>query len=197
MAKRRKTPKYIPFQKPHIPASKKKEKKKKEKKFSNALTTSGFQIHTYPMEQYQIWLADSEDVIVAAMLESEPSDPIKQSLFEFSKDFRTKYEKNIREFLGKLSDFDTAKELVNKHFNLFLIQPIKLPTTAEIKKIKLNSDEKFVVKIAKIISKERGFFFMATLIDNIIKQIKISEDNIIKAIFSLNRKGIFKIIDIE
>jgi len=266
MAQPRRTPRYIPFQKPAIPEDKdkkdkkkkdekkkdekgkidkkkkveeekkkkeeekrrkeeerkknEKEKKKKEEKVKVKDKKSGpkdkkrsiekpiepieedisstCMIYTYPMEKYQICLADTEGVMVAVMLESEPSEPIKQSLIAFAHDFSKKYKKKIEEFSGKVSDFDTAKNMVDKHFNLFLIKPIVLPLDPEIeKRVKISSIEKSTLKIAKEISKDRGFFFTATLIDEVIKKTKMARDKIVKAIFGLNNKGIFLAIDIE
>ncbi|MHA1380273.1 MAG: hypothetical protein ACTSRG_18025 [Candidatus Helarchaeota archaeon] len=181
--------------------SKKKDTKKKIEKTKEPTEEKISQtcvIYTYPMERYQICLADTEGVMVAVMLESEPSEPIKQSLISFARAFSQKYKKQIDEFSGRVSDFNTAKIMVDDHFNLFLIKPIVLPLDPEIvKKANLTSEEKTAFKIATEISKDRGFFFTATLIDEVIKRTKIPRDKIVKAIFGLNSKNIFNAIDIE
>ncbi len=253
MARPRRTPRFIPFQKPTIPEDKKKKddkkddkkedkkekvdkkkdnkkeeklrkkedekrkkeeekerredekkKKKDEKKkpksadITEEMAGTTCVLYTYPMEQFQICIADTEDVMVAVMLESDPSDPIKQSLTTFAEDFNRKFKRYIDEFSGKVSDFAPAKDLVDTHFNLFLIKPIILPMDPEIiKQAKLNSAENSIMKVAKDLSKERGFFFTARLIEEVIKKTKMPRDKIVKAIFGLNDKGLFIAIDIE
>jgi len=221
---RRKKPRYVPFtgapidEKPIVPKEKDKkvekvkekekkvEKVKEEKKVDKKKskeekivdTSQDINTFTWQMENFQIMLADGEDIMVAIMLESEPSEPIKQSLIEFTKEFESTYKEKIVNFQGRVSDFAPAREMADTIFNLFLMQPQMFPYDDTIlEKCKITSIESRVCNVAKELAAERGFFFIATLMDEIGKKKKIEQEKLIKAIFSLHKQGIFKSISIE
>ncbi|NHI91311.1 MAG: hypothetical protein EAX96_02325 [Candidatus Lokiarchaeota archaeon] len=143
-------------------------------------------------------LADGEDIMVAIMLDSEPSEPIKTSLIEFTKEFEKTYKKEIKGFAGDVNVFKPAQELANKTFNLFLMQPQMFPyDPAILDNAGLTSIERKIYNNAREIAEERGFFFIATLMEQFVKGTKVDQEKLIKAIFSLHEKGVFRSIPIE
>ena len=153
---------------------------------------------TWQMEKFQIMLADGEDIMVAIMLESEPSEPTKASLIEFTKQFEAKFKDDIRNFAGDVTVFKPAQELASKSFNLFLMQPQMFPyDPLIIQNAKLNSTEKRVYNYARSLAEERGFFFIATLMEQFVKGKNVDQERLIKAIFSLHDKGVFRSVPIE
>ncbi|MHA1786013.1 MAG: hypothetical protein ACTSVY_04035 [Candidatus Helarchaeota archaeon] len=178
----------------------KKQKKKELKRIEEKVEdkTQDISTFTWQMDKFQIMLADGEDIMVAIMLESEPSDPIKTSLIEFTRQFETMFKEDIKNFAGKVSVFQPARELASNLFNLFLMQPQMLPQDEMvIKEARLNSVERRVLYAAQNLAEERGFFFIATLMEHFVKEKKMDEEKLIKSIFSLHDKKIFRSIPIE
>ena len=181
---------------------KKKEKKVVEKKKAKGEkivdTSHDINTFTWQMEKFQIMLADGQNVMVAVMLEAEPSEPIKEALIEFTKQFEAQFKDKIVNFQGRVSDFASAREMADKTFNLFLMQPQMFPYDDSIlENCKTTSIESRVCSTAKELADERGFFFIATLMEEINKRRKMDQEKLVKAIFSLHGQGIFKSIPIE
>ena len=101
-------PEYVPFATPAYPAEEKKGKKKKPEKETKKkgkepekkppekkLKEISEEIKTYTWQMvgtnYQIMLADSENILVALMLDSSPSEPIKEALLKFSSLFQQNF----------------------------------------------------------------------------------------------------------
>ncbi len=210
-------PEYIPFTTPEIPEEKKKKKEKakkekpkkekpkkeKEKKPpkkepSKVPEVKGIKTYTWQMERFQIMLADSKNIIVALMLDSAPSEPIREALLKFTSLFEDKFKTEIEGFRGNVSWFRPAIDLADNTFNMFLMRPQCLPITEEeLKSIKLNATESKIVKVAQELSQDTGYFFLATLLDEILNRYKMPREKVLRAFFSLNRKKAFIPVHIE
>lgn len=169
------------------------EKKKEVKKTAKEVPT-----YTWQMENFSIMLADGDEIMVALMLDSEPSDSITQSLVNFTKDFEKQFKNALRDFRGNIRDFQDAKILCEEEFNLFLMKPQVLPLEEEdINSAKLNVVERSLVKTARDLAKERGFFFIAPLIDETIKRSGHTREKVIQSIFAMKNKKVLISLDID
>jgi len=205
-------PEYVPFTTPVIPPEDKKKKKekkppekKKEKKFPEKKKampikqiSEEIKTYTWQMERFQIMLADSSEILVALMLDSAPSEPIKEALLQFTSRFEEKFKTEIENFRGNVSWFRPAMEIADDSFNMFLMRPQCLPlTNSELKNINLSPTESKVVRVAQDLSKNTGYFFLATLLDEVLKRFKLPREKVLSSFFSLNRKKAFISIPIE
>ncbi|MFX1294611.1 MAG: hypothetical protein ACFFD2_07135 [Promethearchaeota archaeon] len=199
---------YIPFTEPAVPPEQKKKEKevkrkkeKKEKKPPEKPMKFGhkdIKTYTWQMENFQIMLADSQSVLVALMLDSSPSEPITEALLKFTSLFEDKFKTEIESFRGNVSWFRSAAEIADDSFNMFLMRPQCLPLTEKaLKCIRLTDVEARVVKIAQHISKDTGYFFLATLLDEVLKRFKISKERALRSFFTLHNKKAFIPIHIE
>ncbi|MHA1267786.1 MAG: hypothetical protein ACTSRS_21300 [Candidatus Helarchaeota archaeon] len=205
-------PEYVPFTAPVTPVEKKKKKEKvKEKKPKKKepekkppeqpqlkVTPDEVKTYTWQMENFQIMLADSKDILVALMLDSEPSEPIKEALLRFTSEFENKFATEIENFRGNVQWFRPANEIADKSFNMFLMRPQCLPLSeAALKQIKFTDVEAKVVRVAQELSKATGYFFLATLLDEVLHRYKIPQEKVLRSFFTLNRKKAFIPIQIS
>jgi len=172
-----------------------KEEKEPRKGLSEEIKT-----YTWPMvgTDNQIIMADSKNILVALMLDSAPSEPIKASLLKFANEFEKKFKNEIENFRGNVQWFRPGTELADDSFNMFLMRPQCLPIThEELEGIQLTGLEDRIVKQAQKLSKGTGYFFLAMLLDELIKEENIPRERILKAFFNLHRKKAFLPINIE
>ena len=174
----------------------KKEKGKKKGKIKDDATElkgpQNIKIFTWQMDKFQVMLADSDNIMVALMLESTPSEAIKKALINFTYQFETNYEQPISNFRGNLQVFKSARPLAEDIFNLFLMQPQMLPLNfKKLKHVKLDDEEKKLIRTARTLQEERGYFFFTHLINEHTKKYKINQNKLFKMIFELHGKGVF------
>lgn len=211
-------PEFIPFVTPALPEDKKKKKekkvkekkekpkkekprkekgekepsKKKKKKIPIKVTIEDVKTYTWQMERFQIMLADSKEVLVALMLDSAPSEPIREALLKFTSEFENQFANEIENFRGNVSWFRPANQIADDSFNMFLMRPQCLPLSpAALKEISLTETESKIVRIAQEIAQETGYFFLATLLDEVLGRFKIPREKVLKSFFTLNRKKAF------
>lgn len=208
-------PTYVPFATPELPPDKKKKKKKekpeKEKKPGEEreppkkkrerfpkITAADVKTYTWQMERFQIMLADSQNVLVALMLDSEPSEPITEALLKFTSQFENRFQTEIEGFRGNVSWFRPATVIADDSFNMFLMQPQVLPLNpGELKRMNLTEVESKVVRAAQDLAKETGYFFLATLLDDVLKRFRLPRERVLKSFFTLNRRQAFLPVQIE
>ncbi|MHA1271659.1 MAG: hypothetical protein ACTSPY_17840 [Candidatus Helarchaeota archaeon] len=172
--------------------SKNKGKDKSSQISSKSKGPQNIKIFTWQMEKFQVMLSDSDNIMVALMLESEPSDAIKKALINFTYQFEVNYEQAIKNFRGQLQVFNSARPMAEDIFNLFLMQPQMLPLDIKIiRKAQLSADEKRLIKTAQKLQQERGYFFFTHLISEHAKKYKVNQNTMFKMIFDLYNKGIF------
>ena len=161
---------------------------------------SDIKTYTWQMvgTDYQIMMADSKNILIALMLDSAPSEPIKASLLKFTHNFENKFKNEVENFRGNVQWFRPGTELADDAFNMFLMQPQCLPITCEeLECIKFTPLEDKIVKHAQKLCKDTGYFFLATLLDDLIKEYNIPQERILKAFFNLHDKKAFLPINIE
>ena len=180
--------------------SKEAPKKLKEVKEPKKAPSEEIKTYTWQMvgTDYQIMMADSKGILVALMLDSAPSEPIKASLLKFAQGFENKFKTEIENFRGNVQWFRPAIEIADDAFNMFLMQPQCLPVTSEeLETIQFTPTEDKIVKQAQKLCKDTSYFFLAMLLDELIKEYNIPRENILKAFFNLHRKKAFLPISIE
>ncbi|TFF85874.1 MAG: hypothetical protein EU551_03100 [Promethearchaeota archaeon] len=149
-------------------------------------------IFSWEMDKFRVMLSDSENIMVALMLENEPSEAIKEALIKFTYQFEKKYDKPVKNFRGNLEVFKSARPLAEDIFNLFLMQPQMLPLDLkELNKMNLNIPEKKLIRTAQKIQEDRGFFFFTHLISEHAKKTNIDQKQMFKMIFDIHQKGGF------
>ena len=131
-------PEFVPFTAPVSPLDKKKKKEKKVKakkekpeklkepereppkkeKYPLKVAEEDIKTYTWQMERFQIMLADSKDVLVALMLDSAPSEPIRESLLKFTSEFENKFTTEIENFRGNVQWFRPANDIADDSFNM-------------------------------------------------------------------------------
>jgi hypothetical protein len=132
------------------------------------------------------------------MLDSAPSEPIKEALLKFTSQFENKFKTEIEGFRGNVSWFRPGTELADESFNMFLMSPQCLPLTEEaLKSVNLTETEAKVVKVAQEVCAQTGYFFLATLLDEMLKRYKVPREKVLKSFFNLHRKKAFLPINIE
>ncbi|MHA1231294.1 MAG: tetratricopeptide repeat protein [Candidatus Helarchaeota archaeon] len=168
-------------------------KKVKEKGHDTLKGPQNIKIFTWQMEKFQVVLSDSDNIMVALMLESEPSEAVKKALINFTYQFETNYEDAIKNFRGNLKVFSSARPLAEDIFNLFLMQPQMLPIDLKkaLRGVKIDDAEKKLIKTAQKLQEEKGYFFFTHLISEHNKKFKVNQTKMFKMIFDLHSKGIF------
>ncbi|NVM55982.1 MAG: hypothetical protein HWN66_19955 [Candidatus Helarchaeota archaeon] len=202
-------PQYVPFTGPVTPRDKKKKKEpekekmekrppeKKKGKPLKKVSLEEIKTYTWQMEKFQIMLAEGKNILVALMLDSAPSEPIREALLKFASQFENKFNTEIQDFRGNVSWFRPATQIADDSFNMFLMRPQCLPLTMEaLKGISLTDIETKIVKIAQEVSQQTGYFFLATLLDEVLKRFRIPREKVLKSFFTLNRKKAFLPIQI-
>jgi len=205
-------PKKSAEEKPKKPAEERKHPEEKPQKLKEEKSQKGkgealkkglpSDIKTYTWQMvgtdYQIMMADSKNILIALMLDSAPSDPIKASLLKFTYEFENKFKNEIENFRGNVQWFRPGRELADDAFNMFLMQPQCLPITCEeLECIKFTPFEDKIVKQAQKLCKNSGYFFLATLLDDLIKEYNIPRERLLKVFFTLHDKKAFLPINIE
>jgi hypothetical protein len=119
---------------------------------------------------------------------------LKDVLQSFTGKFEHKYAKTLESWDGDMNAFKDAETLADEVFCLPLTAPYMLLETTSAK---LGKVERMAVHSAKIISAERGVFFMPRVIDYLLTKQGIRRGKAMDTINSLTNKGIFRQLTVE
>ncbi|TKJ23888.1 MAG: hypothetical protein CEE43_01620 [Promethearchaeota archaeon Loki_b32] len=155
------------------------------KKDSTAAEGKGFEMD---YGDFKIVITDGNYVRVALILDGTPSEKLKENQWLFTEDFERRYGKLLKDFIGDITPFREADDLIEKRFNISLIYPLQLGKHYGV--IKLKGLEKALIEVGEQIQKERKFFFISSLLNFALAGRKASRDEIISAIIDLKRKGL-------
>jgi hypothetical protein len=145
----------------------------------------GFEMDYY---DFKIVITDGNYVRVALILDGIPSEKLKESQIAFTDSFEKRFESNLKNFMGEITPFRTADDLIEKFFNITFVYPLQLGKHYGV--VKLKGLEKDLTEVAEQIQKERKFFFVSSLLNFGLAGRKASRDEIISTIISLKRKGL-------
>ncbi|MFX0080927.1 MAG: hypothetical protein ACFE94_04165 [Candidatus Hodarchaeota archaeon] len=145
----------------------------------------GFEMDYY---DFKIVITDGDYVRVALILDGIPSEKLKESQIAFTESFERRFEPNLKNFMGDITPFRAADDLIERFFNVTFVYPLQLGKHYGV--VKLKGLEKDLVELAEEIQKERKFFFVSSLLNFGLAGRKASRDEIISIIISLKRKGL-------
>ncbi len=139
--------------------------------------------------EYKV-ISDVGRHIMATLFATETAgEELKDTLRTFTQDFEKKYNKTLLTWDGDMKAFEGADEIADTVFCLPLTAPYML---LETEGGRLGKEERAAVHSAKIISAERGVFFMPRVIDYLLTKQGIKRAKAMDVINSLTRKGIFR-----
>ncbi len=137
---------------------------------------------------FKIVITDGSYVRVALVLEGKPSVKLKENQWLFTDHFEKRFAGVLKGFTGDITPFRQSDDLIEKHFNISLLYPLKLGRHYGV--IKLKGLEKDLVEMAAEIQKERKTIFISSLLNLSLAARKASRDEIISTIISLREKGL-------
>jgi hypothetical protein len=115
-------------------------------------------------------------------------------LRSFTEKFEKKYASVLQSWDGNMSAFKDADNIADDVFSLPLCSPYMLLDTQIAK---LSRDERAAVHSARILSGERGVFFMPRVVDFLLTKQGLKRGKAMDVINSLMKKGVFRQLTIE
>jgi hypothetical protein len=144
--------------------------------------------------EYKV-ISDVGKYVMATLFATETAgEELKETLRKFTQDFEKRYGKTLPTWDGDMKAFEGADEIADDVFCLPLTAPYML---LEPEGIRLSKEERAAVHSAKIISAERGVFFMPRVIDYLLTKQGIKRAKAMDTIDSLTKKGIFRQLTME
>ncbi|MGQ4876777.1 MAG: hypothetical protein ACP6IY_22140, partial [Promethearchaeia archaeon] len=144
-------------------------------------------------------LADGEYIRVALVLSKEASVMLRKHLKDFITKFEQVYQKELPNWRGQLNIFRDAGVIVDETLNTSIILPHKLSFDYCSPKSVKDPNAREVLKIAQEICKgtERDFFFIATLLQEVVEKTGMDTAEVFMGIKELRDKKVFIPIDIS
>jgi hypothetical protein len=115
-------------------------------------------------------------------------------LRSFTEKFEKKYAPVLQSWDGNMNAFKDADNIADDVFSLPLCSPYMLLDTPIAK---LSRDERAAVHSARILSGERGVFFMPRVVDFLLTKQNLKRGKAMDVINSLTKKGVFRQLTIE
>lgn len=133
--------------------------------FGIDLTGSDQQSQTVKLE-YQnskILMSEFKNFRMTLIMKEIPSEDFLKSIKQLSYDIEEKYGKELEQFDGEIGKFANITDLIEHHLPVSLIYPLQINETSTIK---LTSNERELIELAKNIMKQKGvnYFFVSNLI---------------------------------
>ncbi|MBY9005496.1 MAG: hypothetical protein KGD63_01935, partial [Candidatus Lokiarchaeota archaeon] len=143
-------------------------------------------------DQYKVLIKDGLFIRVAMILDKEPSNYLQDSIVEFINEFEARYSDILKNFIGRITQFQTSIDLINKYFNVSLIYPHCI--NRKHLSIEMTSFQKEIMKLAQQLESTKGQFYISELI-NYIASEKSDElkEKIIANIIDLRQSGLIKL----
>ncbi|MHA1438411.1 MAG: hypothetical protein ACTSPD_12625 [Promethearchaeota archaeon] len=163
-----------------------------KKESSASKISKGFEMDYY---DFKIVITDGEYIRVALILEGSPSEKLRENQLEFTKRFEKDFWPHLDNFMGDISVFRSADDLIELYFNIKLMYPLQLGRHYKV--IKLEPLEKALVEVAEQIQKEKKFFFISNLLSYALAGRREERNQVISSILNLKKKGIIEPIEME
>lgn len=133
--------------------------------FGLDLTGSNQQSQTVKLE-YQdskILMSEFKNFRITLIMKESPSEDFLESIKQLSYDIDQKYRKDLERFDGEVGKFTGISDIIEHHLPVSLIYPLQIN---EESTIRLSSNEKEIIEIAKSIMKQKrvNYFFISNLI---------------------------------
>jgi hypothetical protein len=144
--------------------------------------------------EYKVISDLGKHVMVTLFATETAGKELKDVLQSFTEKFEKKYGKVLESWDGDMNAFKDADELADEVFCLPLTAPYMLLETPSAR---LSKAERLAVHSAKILSAERGVFFMPRVIDYLLTKHGLKRAKAMDVINSLTNKQIFRQLTVE
>lgn len=132
--------------------------------FGIELTGANEQSQTIKLEYHKskVIMSEFKDFRILLVMKENPSQDFLDSIKSLSYDIDNTYGKDIVKFTGNIDKFANIRDLLDQHLVTSLIYPLEL----QHQNVKINSDEKAMIKRAEEIMKMRktDYFFLSYLL---------------------------------
>jgi hypothetical protein len=145
-------------------------------------------------QDYQLVLGEGALIRVALVLASKASGMLKGSVPQFVARYESLYKDKLANWRGDLTSFRDSVKVINEVFDTAIILPHK---RSDVPVSPRGSLAKKIMEVAGVLTKDRDYFFIATLLSESITKTKQSYAEIIAAIQELRMDNILIPIDIE
>ncbi|HMF30251.1 MAG TPA: hypothetical protein VKK79_02460, partial [Candidatus Lokiarchaeia archaeon] len=156
---------------------------------------SGKKGFTLDYADFKILLEDGEFIRASLILEAEASDEIKETLVRFIQRYESRFQKELKEWNGNLKAIEGGANLIEEVFEMSLIYPHTV--NPGINKKKLPYLERAIYEMGQAITKERPFFFIATLLEYAIAGRKESKDHIFSVIYDMKKTHVLEPMNVD
>ncbi|MHA1715439.1 MAG: hypothetical protein ACTSXP_07325, partial [Promethearchaeota archaeon] len=144
----------------------------------------------FDYDKFKIIIQDGEYIRIALILDEQPTEFLKSKLKEFVTEFESKYA--LSSWKGNLTIFRDVDLLIEKVFEVSLIFPLVI--NPDISKTRIKSRlGKALYEIASQIQKEKGVFFIGTLLGYAQAGRRKSKEHVLSEIYQMKKAGIFKV----
>ncbi len=150
------------------------------KKRDGAETKKGFLLD---YADFKILMEDGDLIRTALILVTDPSDSLKDRLTYFTQRYESLFRNKLQVWRGNLNDVEGGDILFEEIFEMSLLYPhVVNPNPGNLGNI-----ARAIYAMGQAISKDRPFFFLATLMDYAIKGLQESQQRIFSTIYDLKK----------
>jgi hypothetical protein len=142
-------------------------------------------------QKFVLLVHESGQIRSVLILDHQPSFAIRNLLVNFSTYFENVYGEAVAQFLGDISVFEDARVIVEKVFETDLLFPYSAKLVSPDEQSALGSLEQLVYKFGYDKTQKVGFFFIATLVDELKSMLQKPARDIIHDIYELVKKEYF------
>ncbi len=141
-------------------------------------------------EKYRILIHEGRWIRGVVMCRENPSSFLEDALTVFVKKFENKYAGSLLDWVGDLSKFETAVELVDECFSTALIYPMAVMWEGQNPE-ELSELELKIIEVAKEVCLEKECFLMPDLLETLNEKIKKSPDKLLAVLYDLHKRQYF------
>ncbi|MBD3188129.1 hypothetical protein GF325_14930 [Candidatus Bathyarchaeota archaeon] len=153
----------------------------------------------YELNYKDFVLAVHESTLVRSVLilDKPPSHNLTNNLVEFSREFERVYGEVLDNFFGDITLFTDAKVIIEHVFETDLLYPYGVKIISPIEEEDLDDLQRMVYRYGLDYSRNKGFFFISTILDGITQAIQKPSKDIVHAIYMLLERNYFVPQEIE
>jgi hypothetical protein len=157
----------------------------KEPGAENKVAEHGQRIFELNYEKFVLLVHDAVKIRSVLVCDHPPSFQLRSLLVNFSQLFEKIYAKDLDEFVGEVSKFDDAHSAVEQIFETDLLFPYAAKLISPSEEESLDGLEKIVYRTGFDKSQQSGFFFIATMCDELKSMLQKPTRDILHAIYEL------------
>ncbi len=139
---------------------------------------------------FKILLEDGEFIRGALILETDPTDTLKERLSIFIQRYESLFRDKLRAWRGLIDDVNGGDILFEEVFEMSLLYPHVVNLQAN--PANLGKIGRAIYAMGQAISKERPFFFLATLMEYAMKGLQESQQRVFSAIYDMKKKNMIE-----